>query len=222
MEIFSPCCFISIRDFTVIRWYCFLAVDMFRGLATQRYVFYHGISQVVVVSRPDYWANSITFGESNSILMRYPVFLFCVLVFFTGHSQSQAREEVKAAIDHFFEGFHQRDTSAMRAVLHDEVFMQRIGRDGSGAPELVKESIDDFLTGMANLPDTLQIRERLLDYRIQTDGNMAHAWTPYEFYLQGEFHHCGVNSFQLFRDPEGWKIIYLIDTRRVEDCDPEE
>ncbi|MEJ2163003.1 MAG: hypothetical protein P8X60_06715 [Robiginitalea sp.] len=71
---------------------------------------------------------------------------------------------------------------------------------------------------MANLPDTLQIQERLLDYQIQTDGAMAHAWTPYEFYLQGKLHHCGVNSFQLFHDGEGWRIIYLVDTRRVADC----
>jgi hypothetical protein len=73
---------------------------------------------------------------------------------------------------------------------------------------------------MANLPDTLQIEERLLGYSIRVDGPLAQAWTPYEFYLQGDLHHCGVNSFQLFRDPEGWKIIYIIDTRRVIGCDP--
>jgi hypothetical protein len=102
------------------------------------------------------------------------------------------------------------------------VRMQRIGRDSSGSPRIIGESIGDFLTSMARLPDTLRIQERLLDYRIQTDGDMAHAWTPYEFYLNGNFHHCGVNSFQLFRDSEGWKIIYIIDTRRVEDCNPGE
>ena len=125
---------------------------------------------------------------------------------------------VKAAIDRFFEGFHQRDTAAMQKVLSPGVFMQRIGRDQEGTPRLKNESIGDFLASMARLPDTLQIRERLLDYRIQVDGDMAHAWTPYEFYVQGEFHHCGVNSFQLFHDGEGWRIIYLVDTRRVADC----
>jgi len=100
--------------------------------------------------------------------------------------------------------------------------MQRIGKNQESSPALVNESIEDFLSSLANLPDTLQIEERLLAYHIQTDGDMAHAWTPYEFYLQGEFHHCGVNSFQLFRDPEGWKIIYLVDTRRVKDCTPAE
>jgi hypothetical protein len=137
-----------------------------------------------------------------------------------GHSQSGPDEQVKGAIEHFFEGFHKRDTAMMRAVLHKEIHMQRIGRDATGAPVLVNEKIADFLTSMAELPDTLEIQERLLDYHIRVDGEMAHAWTPYEFYLQGALHHCGVNSFQLFREPEGWKIIYIIDTRRVTGCTP--
>ncbi len=152
--------------------------------------------------------------------MRYSLLVICTLSFISGYSQSAPQQEVQAVIERFFEGFHQRDTAKMRTVLHDDVHMQRIGRDAAGAPELVEESIHDFLTSMAALPDTLQIQERLLDYRIRIDGDMAHAWTPYEFYLQGAFHHCGVNSFQLFRDPEGWKIIYIIDTRRVADCNP--
>ena len=108
--------------------------------------------------------------------------------------------------------------SSMRIVLADEVFMQRIGRDAGGVPQLKNESIRDFLASMAGLPDTLLIQERLLDYRIRVDGDMAHAWTPYEFYVQGKFHHCGVNSFQLFHDGKSWRIIYLVDTRRTGDC----
>ncbi|MFZ9002933.1 MAG: nuclear transport factor 2 family protein [Robiginitalea sp.] len=154
--------------------------------------------------------------------MRYSILLFCTLAFFTSHAQSEPEKEVRAAIEHFFEGFHQRDTAKMRKVLHQDIHMQRIGKNQESSPALVNESIEDFLSSLANLPDTLQIEERLLAYHIQTDGDMAHAWTPYEFYLQGEFHHCGVNSFQLFRDPEGWKIIYLVDTRRVKDCTPAE
>jgi hypothetical protein len=49
---------------------------------------------------------------------------------------------------------------------------------------------------------------------------MAHAWTPYEFYLSGALHHCGVNSFQLFHDGTLWRIIALSDTRRTEGCQP--
>lgn len=43
---------------------------------------------------------------------------------------------------------------------------------------------------------------------------MASAWVPYTFYLDGVITHCGVNSIELLRDQEGWKITQLSDTRR--------
>lgn len=62
-----------------------------------------------------------------------------------------------------------------------------------------------------------------LDERIQfdvvkVDGPLASVWTPYKFYFKGQFSHCGVNSFQLVRVNGEWKIQYLIDTRRRNDC----
>ena len=56
--------------------------------------------------------------------------------------------------------------------------------------------------------------ERISDYQVRIDGIMATVWTPYEFYLNDEFHHGGVNAFQLFRGEEGWKIVSISDTRR--------
>jgi hypothetical protein len=43
---------------------------------------------------------------------------------------------------------------------------------------------------------------------------MAHAWTPYEFYINGKLSHKGVNAFTLYKDDGQWKIVHLIDTRR--------
>jgi hypothetical protein len=31
----------------------------------------------------------------------------------------------------------------------------------------------------------------------KVDGSMAHAWTPYEFYVNGKLSHKGVNAFTL-------------------------
>lgn len=53
---------------------------------------------------------------------------------------------------------------------------------------------------------------------ILIDGNLASVWTDYKFYIDDQFSHCGVNSFQLFKGKDGWKVIYIIDTRRKENC----
>jgi hypothetical protein len=68
-------------------------------------------------------------------------------------------------------------------------------------------------------PVDIKLDERILAYEIRIDGPMATAWTPYEFYVNGDFSHCGVNSFQLVKFVEGWKIVYIIDTRRKEPCE---
>ena len=60
----------------------------------------------------------------------------------------------------------------------------------------------------------LKFFEKIISFSIQVDGAMAHAWTPYEFYINEKLIHKGVNAFTLFKEDNSWKIIHLIDTRR--------
>jgi hypothetical protein len=62
------------------------------------------------------------------------------------------------------------------------------------------------------------LNEKLNGYEIKVDGDLASAWTPYEFYVGEEFSHCGVNSFQLLKTADGWKIFHIVDTRRKDNC----
>ncbi|EAR15802.1 MULTISPECIES: hypothetical protein [Robiginitalea] len=135
-----------------------------------------------------------------------------------GLAQQDSKAAVRSSIDRFFQGLHQRDTTGMKTVLGAEVLLQTVGSDPEGKAVLRSQPMADFLASIAGIPDTVVIEERLLDYKIRVDGNMAHAWTPYEFYVGGKFSHCGVNSFQLFRDGSDWKIIYIVDTRRRDGC----
>lgn len=107
----------------------------------------------------------------------------------------------------------------MRSVIGTKIVLQTTSVNKAGKSELITESISKLLGAIANRKSDQKWDERLLDFNIQVDGNMASAWIPYEFWFNGEFSHCGVNSFQLFKSNEGWKIIYLIDTRRREGCE---
>ena len=65
------------------------------------------------------------------------------------------------------------------------------------------------MNNIASIPKDRTFEEKLLDFSIQVDANMANAWTPYEFWYNGNFSHCGVNSFPLIKEEDTWKIIYL-------------
>ncbi len=153
--------------------------------------------------------------------MARAIFYLVLLITTSIHAQIDDKIEVKAVVDMFFEGFHKGDTTLMKSVMMDKVFMQTAYRDKEGKDILVTDEPEKLIEAIANRPADQKWDERLLSYSIQVDGNMANAWTEYEFWFNGEFSHCGVNSFQLFKDGNQWKIIYLIDTRRRLTCGKE-
>jgi hypothetical protein len=148
--------------------------------------------------------------------------LFAILLVWFVHLSAQDDSQSKSvenAIEAFFEAFHQQDSHKMRLSLGNNPILQTIAKDQEGKPLVRTETFDILLKSIVSIPDTVKFEEKIKSFDIRIDGAMANAWTPYEFWLNGAFSHCGVNSFQLFNDGKGWKIIYLIDTRRKEDCD---
>lgn len=146
----------------------------------------------------------------------------CVFAFFgiVATAQNSVEEqEVEKTIETFFEGFHARDSTIMKSVLHDQVVVQTIGRSKTGEMMLMQDDIHKVLKGIVSIPLNTNFRETLHSFDIKVDGAMANAWTPYSFYMNDTFSHCGVNNFQLFKDNGDWKIIYLIDTRSKEGCE---
>jgi hypothetical protein len=133
-------------------------------------------------------------------------------------AQETEDKAVQKTIETFFEGFHNQDSVLIRSTVAEGIRMQTIGKSKNGSDSVRNQNFNKFIRSIVSIPDTTRFQERLLSFNIQIDGPMANAWTPYEFWVNDEFSHCGVNSFQLFKDKGEWKIIYIIDTRRKEGC----
>jgi hypothetical protein len=145
--------------------------------------------------------------------------LILILTLVNLSAQDTETEAVQQTIETFFNGFHAQDSVLMRSTIGENPVLQTIGKNEGGEMVLRAQVFDRLIKSIVSIPDTVKFKEKIKSYSIQVDGAMANAWTPYEFWLNGEFSHCGVNSFQLFNDGRGWKIIYLIDTRRKGDCE---
>ena len=150
--------------------------------------------------------------------MRQFITVLLLLMSIVAFSQASAEDAVKKTIEKFFDGFHKGDTLIIKETLHDKLIMQTAYKNQKGEDILNQDNPKKFLNAIATRPEDQKWDERLLAFHIKVDGNMANAWTPYEFWFNGKFSHCGVNSFQLFNDSGTWKIIYMIDTRRREGC----
>lgn len=148
------------------------------------------------------------------------IFIIFYIFSFTGtiSAQTDQKKEIKKVIQHFFKGLQSGDTLIVKETLADKVILQTAFKDKEGKSMLRNDDFGKFLKAIGSKKKEDSWEEKLLSYNIQIDGNMANVWTPYEFYFNNNFSHCGVNSFQLFNNGSGWKIIYLIDTRRRKDC----
>ncbi len=151
--------------------------------------------------------------------MKKPITLFVLLFSIALSAQTSLENEVKTTIETFFEGFHKGDTILMKQTMADRLVMQTAYKNKEGKDVLNRDDASKFVKAIGNRPAEQKWEEKLLSFNIQVDGNMANVWTPYEFWLNGKFSHCGVNVFHLFEDNSTWKIIYLIDTRRRKGCD---
>lgn len=151
--------------------------------------------------------------------MKKIVLFLLVLSSFSVYAQEDEKVTVKKTVEDFFEAFHAQDSVKMRNLTAEGITLQSIGTNKEGITKLRTSDFGRFLKGIVGIPKERKFQEKINSYSIQVDGPMANAWTEYEFWIDGELSHCGVNSFQMINEGEGWKIIYLIDTRRKEGCD---
>ena len=141
-------------------------------------------------------------------------------LFFSFLVEAQAVEDsVKSVVNNLFSAMRTADAALLRSAFSDSAILQTITRNKDGKMLVVTESVNDFVDFVGNLKKD-SADERIQFETIKIDGSLAIVWAPYNFYHNGEFSHCGVNSLQLVRFDRAWKIQYLIDTRRRAGCKP--
>ncbi len=126
-------------------------------------------------------------------------------------------DSVRTTVNNLFTAMKNADTALLRSCFADSALLQTIVRNKEGKIAIRNEAVDAFVSFIAK-EQKGDADEQIQFDVLRIDGPLAIAWTPYTFYYKGKFSHCGVNSFQLIKTAEGWKIQYLIDTRRRQGC----
>ena len=144
----------------------------------------------------------------------------CFMFFFvfTITAQKNSEEDaIKEVIATFFKGLHTGDSAVVSKTFHKDIKIQTT-TTRKGKKVLITDTKKKLLKSIADKNPAHVYFEKLLAINVQIDGNLAAVWTPYEFYLNGTFSHCGANSFQLFNNNGLWQIIYLVDMRKRQNC----
>lgn len=150
--------------------------------------------------------------------MKRILFILIAVLPVTGaFAQDSAAGGVKLAINTLFNAMRKGDSALIKTVFAKEMVLQSISKDRTGKTVIAVDSGDDFAKAIGT-PHNVVYDERITFNDIKIDGDLASVWAPYKFYLGDKFSHCGVDVFSLMKTASGWKIIYIVDTRRKDNC----
>ncbi|WP_026934105.1 hypothetical protein [Christiangramia echinicola] len=152
--------------------------------------------------------------------MKRIFFIAFLLINMTAFAQTEKTTNTpKKLVVDFFEAFHAQDTIKLKSFALDGIKMQSVSMDAEGNTKLNSDDYSKFLKSIASIPADASFEEKLHEFRVEENGLLATVTTPYSFYFNENFSHCGVNSFQLVKFNGEWKITSLIDTRTKKNCD---
>lgn len=128
-------------------------------------------------------------------------------------STSADEAAVRTYITQLFVGMNASDSTAVLATFMPGATLQTV-ENKQGTVSVRDEMIANFARSVGKAPKGA-LDERISSTTVHVDGDLAVAWTPYEFYYNGQRRHCGANAFTLVRQNGVWKIQAVIDTRRA-------
>ena len=139
--------------------------------------------------------------------------IFFLLISSFSFAQNTSEKEIIKPIETLFNAMKSADSLGVKNAFSGSAIIQTFGKN----QEIRTDKVEGFAkqVGSSKVGD---LDERFTISKILIDGNMASVWVPYQFYYKGNFSHCGVNSFQLAKLNNEWKIQYIIDTRRKDNC----
>ena len=147
------------------------------------------------------------------------IFIFLLAIICSAIVNGQTAEDsVKTVVNKLFEAMKTGDAVLLKSTFADSAILQTITKSKEGKISVKNEEVAGFIDFVSKQPKGAA-DERIVFDVIKIDGPLAIVWTHYKFYFNGAFSHCGVNSFQLVKLNNEWKIQYLIDTRRRVGCE---
>ena len=128
------------------------------------------------------------------------------------------RAEIGAAVDEMYAMISgpkgPRDWSRQANCFHPEARQIRTGVDAGGRPWAKMMGLADYSRDTTPFFAENDFFEVEIGRRIDLFGNIAHVWSAYEARTtldDEEPERRGINSIQLFKDPDrGWRIMSMI------------
>ena len=106
-----------------------------------------------------------------------------------------------------YKGIEQQDTALLKTLFLEgsQFYASVASKEG---PILQRFSSEHWIKGLVKPQTTLL--ERSWNPQVKVHRGIATVWSPYDFYIDGSFSHCGINAVSLVQTNGGWKIVNIV------------
>ena len=129
--------------------------------------------------------------------------------------EADDRAAVIELVAEFFEQMRTRDTEGMRSLLTEDGILYGYRETEEGV-QIARPTHRSFIDGISQ--GDRELVERFWDPQVLLHDRMAVVWTPYDLYVDGEFSHCGIDSFSFLKMDDGWKITRIVYSMEPDGC----
>ncbi len=151
--------------------------------------------------------------------MKYFALLFCILMGGKGLSQVSLPEETaKIMVDQYILGYQTGDSVRMKSMANPNLTLQIVFLSEDQENKLLYIDPSALFKHLASHAPQEKWEVKLLDYIVESDGNLGHIWTPFMYYKNGKFTYCGAFSFTVTYTDDSWKILNIVESRRIGGC----
>ena len=134
----------------------------------------------------------------------------CLFALLPLAAQTSDEKDVLAAVQKTFDGMASNDAAKILGSMTADARLYGV-RAGGVAYAMPAEQ---WANRIGSLKSALV--ERFTKAPVVTiHGTIANVWGEYEFLRDGKFGHCGVDSFNLLKTADGWKVATILDTEET-------
>jgi hypothetical protein len=145
--------------------------------------------------------------------MKNHLLFFFILLSAQGFSQDQ-KKNVLNVVNSFFDLVEKQDTMSLKALFLKDAYDYYVKEEKDTVRAGGRPSTKFNFSAERILSEKLRAGEEI----VMIHKRLAMVWAPYDFWINGRSHHCGVDAFTLIRTKDQWKIASIAFTIETENC----
>jgi hypothetical protein len=137
----------------------------------------------------------------------------CLLAMLPLAAQTSEEKDVLAAVQKTFDGMAANDAAQILGSMTADARLYGVRANGVA----YAMPAEQWANRIASIKSKL-VERFTKTPTVSIHGTIANVWGEYEFLRDSQFGHCGVDSFNLLKTADGWRVASILDTEETTGC----